>query len=882
MQTKYDFKKVEHQRYQQWLEKKYFCANPNANKKTFTVVIPPPNVTGKLHLGHAWNNTIQDIIIRFKKMQGFDVLFLPGMDHAGIATQNKVKEQLKQEGLLTKTLSKEIFLKYAWQWKEKHAQNIRQQWQVLGLHLDYNFEKFTLDPDLSQTVQEVLVKLYQKKLIYRDYKIINWDPETKTALSNVEVNYHETEGKLYYIKYFLVDFPTNSNLSDASLVPSFLEIATTRPETMFADQALMVNPNDPRYQSFIGKKVFIPDTNIQIPVISDNYVDINFGTGVVKVTPGHDINDFEVAKRHQLKALLCMNEDGTMNDLALQYQGLDRFVCRQKLVQTLKQKGFFTKTENHLHKVGYSSISDAIIEPRLSLQWFLKTKAIAQIALKTNKINFFPLRFENIFNNWLQNIEDWCISRQLWWGHQIPAWHKGQEIKVQIESPGPEWSLDCDVLDTWFSSALWPFSTLGWPNCNAPLFQNRFPTDVLVTGYDILTFWVSKMVFQSILLTHKDPFKDVLLHGLVRDNKGQKMSKSKGNGVDPLEVVAKYGTDALRWFLTTNAAPGFDLFYDETKVASSWNFINKLWNISRFVKLNTSTLDTDFDINLLTLTQKALLTQLHLTTQKVTTLYQKYELKEIGKILYHFVWEDFANWHLEFAKHDLDQNNSNLTNLHNSQKFLVYMMKHILQLLHPFIPFVTDALYENFDNKTNITQTTLQKTSYCNLDALADFENLKNLIIKTRHLRQESNINCKLNLELEVASQFLTILQDFVNLQQALEKFFKTLQIKITNKVTNSKKTIWLIEKNLSLYIDRKTLNELNETKFESNFLQQKNTLLKEIKRSETILNNPSFLQKAASAKIEIEKKKYESYCKQYKKLLESKNNSNPLNPNKK
>ncbi|CCP88206.1 valine--tRNA ligase [Candidatus Phytoplasma solani] len=863
MQKKYDFKEVEKQKYQTWLKKKYFSSVNNNNPKTFTVVIPPPNVTGKLHLGHAWNNTIQDIIIRFKKMQGFDVLFLPGMDHAGIATQNKVKEHLKQEGLLNNNLDKDTFLKYAWQWKEKYAKNIRDQWQALGLHLDYNFEKFTLDSDLSKTVQDVFIKLYHQGLIYRDYKIINWDPETKTALSNVEVNYQETEGKLYYLKYFLVP-SLDSFLQDQK--NNFLEVATTRPETMFADQALMVHPDDKRYQTFIGKKVFIPETNIQIPIISDAYVDPQFGTGVVKVTPGHDANDFEVGQRHQLLSLLCMKEDGTMNELAQQYQGLNRFVCRQNLIHDLKQKQIITKIKNHLHQIGYSSISGAIIEPKLSLQWFLKTKDIAQEALKSNKINFYPQRFLNIFNNWLKNIEDWCISRQLWWGHSIPVWYKGKEIKVQINSPGAGWSPDSDVLDTWFSSALWPFSTLGWPN-ETPFFHKRFPVDVLVTGYDILTFWVSKMVFQSVLLTQKDPFKDVLLHGLVRDSQGQKMSKSKGNGVDPLDVIDQFGCDSLRWFLTTSAAPGFDLFYDESKVKAAWNFINKLWNISRFIKLNTNTLETNFNVDKLSLHQAALLTQLSAVMTKINNLYPKYELKEIGQILYHFVWEDFANWHLEIAKYDLNKDSKQ----QNTQKFLIYMIKYILQLLHPFIPFVTDTLYQIFDNKKNITQTLLSEINYLNMQDLQEFEELKSLIVKMRHFRNEYKLDNQtlLDVELEVASDKK---KKWLDLDIVLKKMLKANCFNITDKVTNTCKTILFIGKKINLYIDQKVLQNLNKNqknKLDSNFLKQKNILLAEIKRSETILNNPLFLTKASLQKIAIEKNKYQSYLQQYQKLLE-------------
>ena len=579
MNTKYDFKLVEEERYEYWLKNDLFKSGKDIRKEPFSIVIPPPNVTGKLHIGHAWDTTIQDIIIRYKKLCGYDTLWLPGMDHAGIATQAKVDKKLKDMGINPRELTREKWLEYAWDWKKEYSENIRSQWAKMGLALDYSKERFTLDEGLSNAVKKVFVDLYNKGLIYQGYRIINWDPYAMTALSNEEVIYKDVKGAFYHLKYYIEG------------TTQYLDVATTRPETLFGDTAVAVNPKDERYKDLIGKNVVLPIVNRIIPIIGDEHADPEFGSGCVKITPAHDPNDYEVGLRHDLEQIIVMNPDATMNSKAVGYEGLTREEAREKLVEDLKEADLLINIEERTHNVGHSERSGVMVEPYLSKQWFVKMRPLADHVLenqknKDTKVNFVPKRFEKIMNHWMEITYDWCISRQLWWGHRIPAWYKGEEVYVGINPPeGEGWIQDPDVLDTWFSSALWPFSTLGWPE-NTEDFNRYFPNSVLVTGYDIIPFWVNRMTFQSLEFTGKRPFKDCLIHGLIRDKQGRKMSKSLGNGVDPIEVIDTYGADSLRLFLTTNSAPGMDLRYDEDKVKSSWNFINKLWNASRFVLLN--------------------------------------------------------------------------------------------------------------------------------------------------------------------------------------------------------------------------------------------------------------------------------------------------------
>ena len=676
LEKKYDHKMVEEGKYENWLNHKYFESG-DMSKKPYAIVIPPPNVTGKLHLGHAWDTTLQDIIIRFKRMQGYDALWVPGMDHAGIATQAKVDAKLKDMGINPRSLERTDWLKYAWDWKNEYAENIHKQWAKMGLSLDYTKERFTLDSGLSDAVKHVFVTLYNEGLIYRGERIINWDPQAMTALSNEEVIYKDVPGAFYHIKYFIEG------------TDDYLEVATTRPETLFGDTAVAVNPNDERYKDLIGKNVVLPIVNKLIPIIGDEHADPEFGTGIVKITPAHDPNDFEVGNRHNLERIIVINPVGTMNENALGYNGLDRFLCRKKLVEDLKNDGLLISIEEITHSVGHSERTGVMVEPYLSKQWFVKMRPLADKVLenqkdKDNKVNFVPERFEKIMNHWMEITYDWCISRQLWWGHRIPAWYKGGEVYVGMEAPTEEgWVQDTDVLDTWFSSALWPFSTLGWPE-ETDLLKRYYPNNVLVTGYDIIPFWVNRMTFQGLHFTGKRPFKDCLIHGLIRDKEGRKMSKSLGNGVDPMDVIDEYGCDALRYFLSTSSAAGQDLRYDEEKVKSTWNFINKLWNASRFCLMNIEDLKV-YEFSNLAVQDKWILSKLNKVISKVTKNMESYEFNNAGGELYSFIWSDFCDSYIEMSKFSLDSVSTKST--------LCYAISAILKMLHPFMPYVTDEIY---------------------------------------------------------------------------------------------------------------------------------------------------------------------------------------------
>lgn len=737
MSTKYNPTEVEKGKYEKWVEAGLFKSDVESDKAPFSIVIPPPNVTGKLHLGHAWDTTLQDIITRMKRMQGYDVLYLPGMDHAGIATQAKVDARLREAGINRHDIGREKFLEHSWNWKEEYASHIRQQWEKLGLGLDYDKERFTLDEGLSKAVRKTFVDLYNKGLIYRGEYIINWDPESQTALSDIEVIHHDIEGKFYHVKY---------PLTDGS---GFLEIATTRPETMLGDTAVVVHPDDERYKDFIGKTVELPIIGRELPIIADDYVDIEFGSGAMKVTPAHDPNDFEIGNRHDLERINVMHPNGVINELGGKYEGMDRFDCRKALVKDLENEGYLIKIEDHVHSVGHSERSGAIVEPYLSTQWFVSMKPLAEKSLNNQetdqRIDFVPGRFEHTFNGWMENIRDWVISRQLWWGHRIPAWYHKEtgELYVGIEAPedAENWEQDEDVLDTWFSSALWPFSTMGWPEDTADL-KKYFPTNVLVTGYDIIFFWVARMIFSSLEHTGQKPFSDVLLHGLVRDEQNRKMSKSLGNGVDPMDVIEKYGADALRYFLATGSTPGQDLRYSDDKVESVWNFINKIWNASRFALMN---IGEDFkleDIDLSgekSLADKWILTRLNDTVRDVTRLSDDYEFGEVGRLLYNFIWDDFCDWYIEMAKVPMTSGSDE--DKHMTRSVLLYTLDKILKMLHPFMPFVTDEIYQAItkDQSIVVSEYPVVDDALSFENAKAEMELLVGIIKSVRTTRNEVN-----------------------------------------------------------------------------------------------------------------------------------------------
>ena len=686
---KYDHHSVEEGKYAEWVEKGYFTAG-DLTKKPYTIVIPPPNVTGMLHIGHAWDNTLQDIISRYKRMQGYDMLYLPGTDHAGISTEAKVDARLRAEqGISRRDLTREQFLEKAYEWKEEYAGIIHKQWEKLGNSLDYSRERFTMDEGFVKAVRHVFVSLYNDGLIYRGKRIINWDPEARTALSNLEVYYQDDPGQMFYFNYRVKE--TGEDLI----------IATTRPETMFTDECIIVHPEDDRYRHLVGKTAVNPANHEEIPILADEYVDREFGTGAMKCTPAHDPNDFIIGERHGLPMRSCMNDNGTMNENAGVYAGMDRFACRDKLVETIRAEGNLVRIENIVHSVGHSERTHCVVEPYLSEQWFVRMKPLAEDVLAhqedpEQRIVFWPERFNKTFVQWLENIEDWCISRQLWWGHRIPAWYHKEtgEIYVSEQDPAdPEnWIQDEDVLDTWFSSALWPFATLGWPE-DTEDYKRYYPNDTMVTGYDIIFFWVARMAFDARYFTHNRPFHHVLIHGLIRDAQGRKMSKSLGNGIDPMQVIDEYGVDALRFFLSTNSTPGQDMRYIPEKVEAAWNFINKLWNASRFVLMN---LDdgmkySDIDLTDISEVDKWILTRLNQTIEHVTENNEKYEFAQVGNELYSFVWDDFCSWYVELAKANLSSADEKVRKA--TQSVLLLALTDIIKLLFPFMPFVTEEIY---------------------------------------------------------------------------------------------------------------------------------------------------------------------------------------------
>ncbi|MDH2450352.1 valine--tRNA ligase [Priestia megaterium] len=855
--TKYDPKAVEENRYQYWLDGKFFEATNDPEKEPYTIVIPPPNVTGKLHLGHAWDTTLQDILTRMKRMQGYDVLWLPGMDHAGIATQAKVEEKLRSEGKSRYDLGRENFVAETWKWKEEYASFIRQQWSKLGLGLDYSRERFTLDEGLSKAVREVFVTLYKKGLIYRGEYIINWDPATKTALSDIEVIYKDVQGAFYHMRYPLADGSGH------------IEIATTRPETMLGDTAVAVHPEDDRYKHLIGKKVVLPIVGREIPIVGDDYVDMEFGSGAVKITPAHDPNDFEIGNRHNLERILVMNQDGTMNDKAGKYEGMDRFACRKQIVKDLQEDGVLFNIEDHMHSVGHSERSGAVVEPYLSTQWFVKMQPLADKAVdlqkQEEKVNFVPDRFEKTYLHWMENIRDWCISRQLWWGHRIPAWYHKETGEVYVDHEAPadieNWEQDSDVLDTWFSSALWPFSTMGWPDVDAADFKRYYPTNVLVTGYDIIFFWVSRMIFQGLEFTGKRPFDDVLIHGLVRDAEGRKMSKSLGNGVDPMEVIEKYGADSLRYFLSTGSSPGQDLRFSFEKVEATWNFANKIWNASRFALMNMDGITFE-ELDLSgekSVADKWILTRLNETIEHVTKLADKYEFGEVGRILYNFIWDDFCDWYIEMAKLPLYGEDEAVKK--TTRSILAYVLDNTMRLLHPFMPFITEEIWQSLPHEgesITVAKWPEVRPELSDKEAANDMRLLVDIIRAVRNIRAEVNTPMSKQVKLFIKAKDENIQSQLEKNRAYVERFCNPSELVISTDVSLDEKAMTAVVTGAELILPLEGLINIEEeiARLEKEY----DKLNKEVERVQKKLNNQGFIAKAPAKVVEEERAKEQDY----------------------
>lgn len=829
LDKKYNHKEVEKDKYNNWVNKGYFKGDKDKSKEPFCIVIPPPNVTGKLHLGHAWDTTLQDILIRYKRMNGYDALWVPGMDHAGIATQAKVDKRLREMGINPRGITRDEWLEHAWSWKDEYATTIHEQWAKLGLSLDYTKERFTLDEGLSKAVRYVFVKLYEKGLIYRGERIINWDPVQMTALSNEEVIYKEDKGAFYHIKYYITG------------TDEYLDVATTRPETLFGDTAVAVNPSDDRYKHLIGKTVILPIVNKEIPIVGDYHADPEFGSGIVKITPAHDPNDYEVGMRHNLPRVVVMNLDATMNENAPGYEGMTREECREKLVEDLKKQDLLISIEEMTHNVGHSERSDAVVEPTLSKQWFVKMRPLADRVLanqknKDTKVNFVPERYEKTMNHWMEITYDWCISRQLWWGHRIPAWYKGDEVYVGMDAPeGDGWVQDEDVLDTWFSSALWPFSTLGWPE-ETDLFKRYYPNNVLVTGYDIIPFWVNRMTFQGLEFTLKRPFKDCLIHGLIRDKEGRKMSKSLGNGVDPMDVIDEYGADSLRFFLTTNTAPGTDLRYDEEKVKSTWNFINKLWNASRYVLMNLEDMKTSgYDYQNLSKADKWILTLKNNLIKDVIKNMDSYDFHNVGNMLYKFIWEDFCDNYIELSKAAMND---------TTKSVLLDVLTTILKLLHPFMPYVTEEIYSMLPFKDS---ESIVISTYPKYDSETVFneemEEISKVIVDLREIRNLKATN-------NIKKDDLVMLNTISDLEYIYKSQLKITDELIVKEALNDYQSINY--KSSLIDITYFFKNEVNKEELEENIKKLKDS----IERRKKLLSNENYVNKAPKNIVDLDREK--------------------------
>ena len=867
----YNPKEIEAKLYEKWCENKYFHAEVDRDKKPFTTVMPPPNITGKLHMGHALDNTLQDILIRYKRMQGYNALWVPGTDHAAISTEVKVTNQLKDEGIDKKELGREKFLERTWQWKEEYAGTIEGQLKKLGVSCDWDRERFTMDEGCSKAVEEVFIKLYEEGYIYKGSRIINWCPVCKTSLSDAEVEHEEQDGHFWHIKYPLVG-------SD-----DFLEIATTRPETMLGDTAIAVHPEDERYKDIVGKKAILPLVGKEIPIVADSYVDKEFGTGAVKITPEHDPNDFEVGKRHNLPEINVMNDDATINENGGKYAGMDRYAARELMVKELEEQGLLVKVVPHSHNVGTHDRCHTTVEPLVKQQWFVRMEELAKPAIqavKTGELKFVPERFDKIYLHWLENIRDWCISRQIWWGHRIPAYYCDECGEMVVSRTMPDACPKCghahmtqdeDTLDTWFSSALWPFSVLGWPEKTEDL-DYFYPTDVLVTGYDIIFFWVIRMVFSGYAHTDKSPFHTVFIHGLVRDSLGRKMSKSLGNGIDPLEIIDQYGADALRMTLVTGNAPGNDMRFYNERVEASRNFANKVWNASRFIMMNLDEKElTEPEKGTFRPADQWIMSRCNSLVKDVTENMDKFELGIALSKLYDFIWDEFCDWYIELAKYRIYHADEDAQSANDALWTLREVLKKALKLLHPYMPFVTEEIY----SKLIPGEDSLMMSAWPEYDESFDFpqaerivEHYKEIIRGVRNVRAEMNVPNSRKAKVYIVCQDEELCTGLACLKDAAQIMAAVSDLAIqSDREGIAEDAVSIVVPDASVYLP---LEDLIDFEQEMERLEkEEKRLAKEIARADGMLKNERFMSKAPQAKIEEEQKKLETYREMMAKVQE-------------
>lgn len=862
LEKTYNPKEIETKLYEKWCENKYFHAEVDRSRKPFTIVMPPPNITGKLHMGHALDNTLQDILIRYKRMQGYNALWIPGTDHAAISTEVKVTNQLKEEGIDKKELGREGFLKRTWEWKEEYGGTITSQLKKLGTSCDWDRERFTMDEGCSKAVEEVFIKLYEEGYIYKGSRIINWCPVCKTSLSDAEVEHEEQAGHFWHIKYPIAG------------TDRFLEIATTRPETMLGDTAIAVHPDDERYKDIVGKNVILPLVNREIPIVADYYVDKEFGTGAVKITPAHDPNDFEVGKRHNLPEINIMNDDATINEHGGKYAGMERYEARKAIVADLEAEGYLVKIEEHTHNVGTHDRCHTTVEPLIKQQWFVKMEELAKPAinaLKTGELKFVPERFNKTYLHWLENIRDWCISRQIWWGHRIPAYYCDEcgEFVVAREMPEKcehcgctHFTQDEDTLDTWFSSALWPFSTLGWPDQTEDL-NYFYPTDVLVTGYDIIFFWVIRMVFSGYAHTGKSPFHTVFIHGLVRDSQGRKMSKSLGNGIDPLEIIDQYGADALRMTLVTGNAPGNDMRFYNERVEASRNFANKVWNASRFILMNIEGKEITEPENFKLLPgDRWILSKCNNLIKEVTENMDKFELGIALQKVYDFIWDEFCDWYIELAKQRIYRAEEDPLSANDAMWVLREVLANGLKMLHPFMPFVSEEIYSKLvpeEESLMISKWPVYKKEWEFPYAEDIVEHLKAVISGVRNIRAEMNVPVSRKAKIYVVSEDSKLCTGLYSLRDSVVRMTCASEFIVQNdKEGIAEDAVSIVVPDATVYVP---LEELIDFEQEIERLtKEKNRLTKEIARSNGMLNNEKFISKAPEAKVQEEREKLEKY----------------------